>query len=90
MVHGNVQNQVANLQDDNKALERLTKTKEAALLEAEKEVHSAKIKASFVDDLLNRNQELVKQNDICQVTKLFCILQLECLIFRFFSFMEST
>ncbi|KMZ57131.1 microtubule-associated proteins 70-2 [Zostera marina] len=58
--------EVANLQDDNKALERLTKTKEAALLEAEKEVHSAKIKASFVDDLLNRNQELVKQNDICQ------------------------
>ncbi|XP_073008900.1 microtubule-associated protein 70-1-like [Typha latifolia] len=54
------------LQDDNRALERLTKTKEAALLEAEREVQIAKIKAALVDDLQNKNQELMKQNEICQ------------------------
>lgn len=54
------------LQDDNRALERLTKTKEAALLEAERDVQFAKIKAALVDDLQNKNQELIKQNDICQ------------------------
>ncbi|KAJ6798545.1 microtubule-associated protein 70-1-like [Iris pallida] len=54
------------VQDDNKALERLTKLKEAAVLDAEREVQFANIKAALVDDLLNKNQELTKQNDICQ------------------------
>lgn len=57
---------LSKLQDDNKALERLMKTKEAALLEAEKEVQSANLKAALVDDLLNKNQDLTKQNEICQ------------------------
>lgn len=58
--------ELTKLQDDNKALERLTKSKEVALLEAERDVQLANVKAALVDDLLNKNQELTKQNDICQ------------------------
>jgi hypothetical protein len=59
------------LQDDNRALDRLTKSKEAALLVAERTVQIAEAKASMVDDLQNRNQELMKQIEICQVVPLF-------------------
>lgn len=59
--------QIANLIDDKKALDRLTKSKEAALLEADRAVKMALAKASMVDDLQNKNQELVKQIGICQV-----------------------
>ena len=62
--------QSAKLQDDNKALDRLTKSKEAALLEAERTVQIALAKASMVDDLQNKNQELMKQIEICQVTRI--------------------
>lgn len=58
--------EITKLQDDNKALDRLTKSKEAALLEAEKTVQMAMAKASLVDDLQNKNQELMKQIEICQ------------------------
>ncbi|KAH9533165.1 hypothetical protein CY35_18G037300 [Sphagnum magellanicum] len=58
--------EIAKLQDDNRALDRLTKSKEAALLVAEKTVQTAEAKASMVDDLQNRNQELMKQIEICQ------------------------
>lgn len=58
---------IAKLQDDNKALDRLTKQKEAALVEAERTVQVALAKASMVDDLQNKNQELMKQIEICQV-----------------------
>ncbi|CAN6478209.1 unnamed protein product [Victoria cruziana] len=58
--------EIAKLQDDNKALDRLTKSKEAALLEAERTVQIALLKASLVDDLQNKNQELMKQIEICQ------------------------
>ncbi|KAE8736312.1 Microtubule-associated protein 70-2 [Hibiscus syriacus] len=58
--------EIAKLQDDNKALDRLTKSKEAALLEAERTVQVASAKASMVDDLQNKNQELMKQIEICQ------------------------
>lgn len=61
-----LEQEVSKLQDDNRALERITKSKESALLDAEREVQLAKIKAALVDELQNRNQELVKQNDICQ------------------------
>jgi lipid II:glycine glycyltransferase (peptidoglycan interpeptide bridge formation enzyme) len=47
-------------------LDRLTKSKEAALLEAERTVQMALAKASLVDDLQNKNQELMKQIEICQ------------------------
>lgn len=53
--------------DDNRALDRLTKSKEAALLEAEKTVQMALAKAALVDDLQNKNQELMRQIEICQV-----------------------
>ncbi|KMS97329.1 hypothetical protein BVRB_6g156080 [Beta vulgaris subsp. vulgaris] len=58
--------EIGKLQDDNKALDRLTKSKEAALLEAERTVQAALAKASMVDDLQNKNQELMKQIEICQ------------------------
>ncbi|EPS60605.1 hypothetical protein M569_14198, partial [Genlisea aurea] len=58
--------EIAKLQDDNKALDRLTKSKEAALLDAERTVELALAKASMVDDLQNKNQELMKQIEICQ------------------------
>ncbi|PIA63816.1 hypothetical protein AQUCO_00201269v1 [Aquilegia coerulea] len=58
--------EIAKLQDDNKALDRLTKSKEAALLEAERTVQVALAKASMVDDLQNKNQDLLKQIEICQ------------------------
>ncbi|GER52542.1 microtubule-associated protein 70-1 [Striga asiatica] len=58
--------EVAKLQEDNKALDRLTKSKEAALLDAERMVQMALAKASLVDDLQNKNQELGKQIEICQ------------------------
>ncbi|KAL3632567.1 hypothetical protein CASFOL_025551 [Castilleja foliolosa] len=58
--------EVAKLQEDNKALDRLTKSKEAALLEAERAVQVALAKASLVDDLQNKNQDLGKQIEICQ------------------------
>ncbi|CAN1297368.1 Microtubule-associated protein 70-2 [Linum perenne] len=61
--------EIAKLQDDNKALDRLTKSKEAALLEAERTVQIAMAKASMVDDLQNKNQELMKQIEICQVAE---------------------
>ncbi|KAL2226044.1 UNVERIFIED_CONTAM: Microtubule-associated protein 70-2 [Sesamum indicum] len=61
--------EVAKLQDDNRALDRLTKSKEAALLEAERAVQMALAKASLVDDLQNKNQELNKQIEICQEEK---------------------
>ncbi|KAJ8619288.1 hypothetical protein MRB53_027817 [Persea americana] len=61
-----VRQELAKLQDDKRALERLTKSKEAALLDAEKEVQLAKVKASLVDDLQNKNQELMKQIEISQ------------------------
>ncbi|XP_047330438.1 microtubule-associated protein 70-1-like [Impatiens glandulifera] len=57
--------EIGKLQDDNKALDRLTKSKEAALLEAERTVQVALAKASMVDDLQNKNQELMKQLEIC-------------------------
>ncbi|XP_039144985.1 microtubule-associated protein 70-2-like [Dioscorea cayenensis subsp. rotundata] len=58
--------EIAKVQDDNRALDRLTKSKEAALLEAERTVQIALAKASMVDDLQNKNQELMKQIEICQ------------------------
>ncbi|KAK9069280.1 hypothetical protein SSX86_013396 [Deinandra increscens subsp. villosa] len=58
--------EVSKLQDDNKALDRLSKSKEIALLEADRTVEIAMAKASMVDDLQNKNQELMKQIEICQ------------------------
>ncbi|KAG0564510.1 hypothetical protein KC19_8G116200 [Ceratodon purpureus] len=58
--------EISKLQDTNRALDRLTKSKEAALLDAERTIKAAEAKAAMVDDLQNRNQELLKQIEICQ------------------------
>ncbi|KAJ4879797.1 Microtubule-associated protein 70-2 [Raphanus sativus] len=58
--------EIGKLQEDNRALDRLTKSKEAALLDAERTVEGALAKAALVDDLQNKNQELMKQIEICQ------------------------
>eukprot|EP00249_Psilotum_nudum_P013509 c24371_g1_i1 orf=317-2188(+) len=60
------QQEVAKLQEDNRALDRLTKSKEIALLDAERQVQSSEARASLVDHLQNRNQEFLKQIEICQ------------------------
>ncbi|KAI5404659.1 hypothetical protein KIW84_051714 [Lathyrus oleraceus] len=57
---------IVKLQDDNRDLDRLTKSKEAALLEAERTVQVTLAKASMVDDLQNKNQEIMKQIEIYQ------------------------
>ncbi|CAN6816526.1 unnamed protein product [Brassica oleracea var. botrytis] len=58
--------EIGKLQEDNRALDRLTKSKEAALLDAERTIEGALAKAALVDDLQNKNQELMKQIEICQ------------------------
>jgi hypothetical protein len=57
-------------------LDRLTKQKEAALLEAERTVQIAMAKAAMVDDLQNKNQELIKQIEICHVS--WCMQFIPC------------
>ncbi|KAK4837580.1 hypothetical protein QYF36_006676 [Acer negundo] len=59
-------NEIASLQEDKKALERLTKSKELALLEAEKILQSALERALIVEEVQNQNFELRRQIEICQ------------------------
>ncbi|TKY72261.1 Microtubule-associated protein 70-5 [Spatholobus suberectus] len=59
-------NEIAALQEDKKALERLTKSKEAALLEAEKILRSALERALIVEEVQNENFDLKRQIEICQ------------------------
>ncbi|KAG9143740.1 hypothetical protein Leryth_022868 [Lithospermum erythrorhizon] len=59
-------NEVAFLQEDNKALERLTKSKEAALIEAERILKSALERALIVEEVHNQNLELKRQIEIHQ------------------------
>ncbi|KAH7837909.1 hypothetical protein Vadar_019435 [Vaccinium darrowii] len=59
-------NEIAALQEDKKALERLTKSKETALLEAEKILRSALERALVVEEVQNHNFELKRQIEICQ------------------------
>ncbi|XP_052202540.1 microtubule-associated protein 70-5 [Diospyros lotus] len=57
--------EIAGLQEDKKALERLTKSKEAALIEAEKILRSALERALIVEEVQNHNFELKRQIEIC-------------------------
>ncbi|KAK7412734.1 hypothetical protein VNO78_04322 [Psophocarpus tetragonolobus] len=59
-------NEIATLQEDKKALERLTKSKEAALLEAEKILRSALERVLIVEEVQNENFDLKRQIEICQ------------------------
>ncbi|KAF3451871.1 hypothetical protein FNV43_RR07967 [Rhamnella rubrinervis] len=59
-------NEIAALQEDKKALERHTKSKESALLEAERILRSALERALIVEEVQNQNFELRRQIEICQ------------------------
>ncbi|KAJ6747767.1 MICROTUBULE-ASSOCIATED PROTEIN 70-5 [Salix koriyanagi] len=59
-------NEIAALQEDKKAMERLTKSKESALLEAEGILRSALERALIVEEVQNQNYELRRQIEICQ------------------------
>ncbi|KAA8519208.1 hypothetical protein F0562_013464 [Nyssa sinensis] len=58
--------EIAALQEDKKAFERLTKSNEAALLEAESILRSALERALIVEEVQNQNFELKRQIEICQ------------------------
>ncbi|KAL6562332.1 hypothetical protein OROGR_003339 [Orobanche gracilis] len=57
---------VAALHEDKKVLERLTKSKEAALLEAERILRSALERVLVVEEVQNHYFELRRQIEICQ------------------------
>ncbi|KAM7525303.1 hypothetical protein LguiA_015205 [Lonicera macranthoides] len=59
-------NEIASLQEDKKALDRLNKSKEAALLEAERILRSALERALIVEEVQNQNFELRRQIEIYQ------------------------
>ncbi|MBA0811264.1 hypothetical protein Gohar_003185, partial [Gossypium harknessii] len=61
-------NEIAMLHEDKRALERLTKSKESALLEAEKILRSALERALIVEEVQNQNFELRRQIEICQAS----------------------
>ncbi|RYR31340.1 hypothetical protein Ahy_B01g056143 isoform C [Arachis hypogaea] len=69
-------NEITALQEDKKALERLTKSKESALLEAERILRSALERALIVEELTNscHNQE---ENKILEKTHRQKILEVE-------------
>lgn len=55
------------LREDKKASERATKSKEAALIEAENILCGALERALIVEEVQNQNIELRRQIEICQV-----------------------
>lgn len=59
-------NEIYSLVEDKKALERLTKSKESALIETEKILRSALERALIVEEIQNQNMELKRQIEICQ------------------------
>ena len=66
--------QVARQQEDLKALDRLMKAKEAALLEAERQVDAANKKAAMLDHAMNKISELTRQIESQQVR----VIRLQC------------
>ncbi|CAN1260117.1 Microtubule-associated protein 70-5 [Linum perenne] len=59
-------NEVGALQEDNKAMDRLNKSKESALLEAETILKSALERVLIVEEVQNQNYDLKRQIEICQ------------------------
>ncbi|XP_038983514.1 microtubule-associated protein 70-4-like [Phoenix dactylifera] len=59
-------NKITKLQEDKKALERLIKSKEAALIEAKNILCIALERALIVETVQNKNIELRRQIEICQ------------------------
>ncbi|KAM1385022.1 hypothetical protein FF1_037134 [Malus domestica] len=68
-------NQIAALQEDKKAMERLTKTKESALLEAERILQSALERALIVEEEENRILEKTNRQKVLEVEKLSQTIQ---------------
>ncbi|KAM1154837.1 hypothetical protein EV1_036755 [Malus domestica] len=68
-------NQIAALQEDKKAMERLTKTKESALLEAERILQSALERALIVEEDENRILEKTNRQKVLEVEKLSQTIQ---------------
>ncbi|PKU84778.1 microtubule-associated protein 70-5 [Dendrobium catenatum] len=58
-------NEISALQEDRKASSRLLKSKELALVEAEKNLNAALERALMVENLQNQNLELKKRVEIC-------------------------
>lgn len=59
--------QISALQEDRKASDRLMKSKELALVEAEKKMNGALERSLMVENLQNQNIELKRQVQICLV-----------------------
>ncbi|XP_050220919.1 microtubule-associated protein 70-5 [Mercurialis annua] len=59
-------NEIAALEEDKKAMERITKSKENALLEAERILRCSLERALIVEEVQNQNYELKRQIEICQ------------------------
>ncbi|KAF6153740.1 hypothetical protein GIB67_000973 [Kingdonia uniflora] len=68
-------NEIAALQEDNKALERLTKSKEFALLEAEKILRSALERALIVEEEETRIIDKINRQKVLEVEKLTQTIQ---------------
>ncbi|CAJ1941503.1 unnamed protein product [Sphenostylis stenocarpa] len=62
-------NEINSLQEENKALERLTKSKETGLLEAESILRSALERSLVVEEVRNQNFDLKRQIEISQEEK---------------------
>lgn len=58
--------QIGALMENKRALERHSKSKEAALVEAERILKSALERALVVEEVQNQNFELRRQIEICQ------------------------
>ncbi|KAF3951134.1 hypothetical protein CMV_023187 [Castanea mollissima] len=68
-------NEIAAMQEDKKALERLTKSKESALLEAERILRSALERALIVEEEENRILEKTNRQKVLEVEKLSQTIQ---------------
>lgn len=64
------------LREDKKALERISKSKEAALVEAGNILRSALERALIVEEVQNKNFELRRQIEIYQVPFFILILRI--------------
>ncbi|XP_020572929.1 microtubule-associated protein 70-5-like [Phalaenopsis equestris] len=58
-------NEISALQEDRKASDRLMKSKEMALVEAERSLNTALERALMVENLQNQNTDLKRQVEIC-------------------------
>lgn len=73
------------LQEEKRVLERLTKSKEAALLEVEKILKSALERTLVVEEIQNQNYELKRQIEICQVRLFIVTFSPLCFTKEFYS-----